>query len=71
MSRAYLLKPYCLRCDLLNTRLRYVLSSFTWLLQIALLFGPMDAFAQAPTFHSDVNLVNVTFSARDTGGKLE
>jgi Ca-activated chloride channel homolog len=26
--------------------------------------------AQTPTFHSDVNLVNVTFSARDASGKL-
>jgi Ca-activated chloride channel family protein len=31
---------------------------------------PLTGWAQAPTFHSDVNLVNVTFSARDAAGKL-
>jgi VWFA-related protein len=30
----------------------------------------MPCLAQTPTFHSDVNLVNVTFSARDASGKL-
>jgi Ca-activated chloride channel family protein len=30
----------------------------------------LPGLAQAPTFHSDVNLVNVTFSVRDASGKL-
>ena len=39
-------------------------------LHIFLLFVPVAGWAQPPTFHSDVNLVNVTFSARDSSGKL-
>jgi Ca-activated chloride channel homolog len=55
---------------LLNTWYRYALNFSGGLLQIAMLFSSATAFAQAPTFHSDVNLVSVTFSARDTGGTL-
>ena len=40
------------------------------LLLLAALAWALPSLAQTPTFHSDVNLVNVTFSARDNSGKL-
>lgn len=52
-----------------NPKLRSA-RSFAQLFILVVSTLAFTVWAQAPTFHSDVNLVNVTFSARDTGGKL-
>ena len=40
------------------------------LLIVVIAAGTRPLLAQTPIFHSDVNLVNVTFSVRDSAGKL-